>query len=144
MRKQLHNVRMETATVLDGLKTRCIGSLMRSWSCAEWELDGPTNTMHFWLDTAPLGDLTMSGTGQGCVHQPATFTWAAPQFDRIDLGFESYQADSARTIWIDDVALGTKRLGCPAPQSKAGRDLLLIRSAAVDAATGLGLSLRAY
>ena len=84
-----------------------------AWSCAEWEFDGPNNTMRFWLDTKPLTDLTMSGTGQGCVHQPATFPWLAPQFKRIDLGWESYQADGARTLWIDDVALGTERLGCP-------------------------------
>ena len=69
--------------------------------------------MRFWLDASPLTDLTMSGTGQGCVHQPATFTWLAPQFKRIDLGWESYQADAARTMWIDDVALGVERLGCP-------------------------------
>jgi hypothetical protein len=83
-----------------------------TWSCAEWEFDGPNNTMRFWLDGAPLTDLTMTGTGQGCVHQPATFTWLAPTFSRIDLGWESYQADAARTIWIDDVAIGSVRLGC--------------------------------
>jgi hypothetical protein len=83
-----------------------------AWSCAEWEFDGPNNTMRFWLDGAALTDLTMTGTGQGCVHQPSTFTWLAPTFSRIDLGWESYQADAARTIWIDDVAIGEVRLGC--------------------------------
>jgi len=83
-----------------------------AWSCAEWEFDGPKNTMRFWLDGAAVTDLTMTGTGEGCVHQPKTFTWLAPTFSRIDLGWESYQADPARTIWIDDVALGTQRLGC--------------------------------
>lgn len=82
------------------------------WSCAEWEFDGPNNTMRFWLDGTPIADLTMAGTGQGCVHQPATFSWLAPTFSRIDLGWESYQADAARTIWIDDVAIGLTRLGC--------------------------------
>jgi hypothetical protein len=84
-----------------------------AWACAEWEFDGPNNTMRFWLDGAALSDLTMTGTGGGCVHQPATFTWTAPEFDRVDLGWESYQADDARTLWIDDVALGKTRLGCP-------------------------------
>jgi len=73
----------------------------------------PTTRCIFWLDGAPLADLTMDGTRQGCVHQPQSFTWLAPEFDRIDLGWESYQADDARTIWIDDPALGTQRLGCP-------------------------------
>jgi hypothetical protein len=84
-----------------------------AWSCAEWEFYGAQNTIRFWLDGAPLADLTMSGTGQGCVHQPASFQWLAPEFKRIDVGWESYQADAARTMWIDDVALGTQRLGCP-------------------------------
>ena len=83
------------------------------WSCAEWEFDTPNNSMHFWLDGQPLTDLTMTGTGQGCVHQDASFEWLAPTLSQIDLGWESYQADDARTIWLDDVALGTERLHCP-------------------------------
>ena len=82
------------------------------WACAEWEFDGPNDTMRFWLDGQPIADLTMSGTGQGCVNQPDTFRWTAPTFERVDLGWESYQADDARTLWIDDVALGKARLGC--------------------------------
>jgi hypothetical protein len=29
------------------------------------------------------------------------------------VGWESYQADAARTIWLDDVAIGRTRIGCP-------------------------------
>lgn len=83
------------------------------WSCAEWQFDGPNNTMRFWLDGMPVDSLTMSGTGQGCVNQAATFPWDAPTFQQIDLGFESYQMDDARVLWIDDVALSTQRVGCP-------------------------------
>jgi hypothetical protein len=84
-----------------------------AWTCAEWMFDGPNNTMRFWLNGSELTDLAMTGTGQGCVHQAADFPWLAPSFERIDLGWESYQDDDARVIWIDDVALGTQRLGCP-------------------------------
>ena len=83
------------------------------WACAEWLFDGPNNTMRFWLDGQEIPDLAMTGTGQGCVGQAADFIWQAPNFERIDLGFESYQPDDARVMWIDDVALGTQRLGCP-------------------------------
>jgi hypothetical protein len=69
--------------------------------------------MRFWLDGMPVDSLTMTGTGQGCVNQGASFVWAAPTFQQIDLGFESYQRDDARVIWIDDVALSTQRVGCP-------------------------------
>lgn len=86
------------------------------WACAEWMFDGASSKMRFWLDGAELTDLAVDGTGEGCVKQGADFPWTAPTFERIDLGWESYQADDARVIWIDDVALGTERLGCPAPK----------------------------
>lgn len=84
------------------------------WACAEWKFDGQNSKMQFWLDGTELPDLAMDGTGQGCVNQGASFPWTAPSFERLGLGWESYQADDARVIWIDDVAIGTERLGCPA------------------------------
>jgi hypothetical protein len=86
-----------------------------AWSCAEWQFDGPTNTMRFWLDGTAIDTLTVMTTGSGCVNQAATYQWTAPNFDRLDLGWESYQPDSARTMWIDDVAISRTRIGCPAP-----------------------------
>ncbi len=83
------------------------------WVCAEWHFDGSANRMQFWLDGVELSDLEMNGTGQGCSQQSADFPWTAPIFERIDLGWESYQADEARTLWIDDVVIGTERIGCP-------------------------------
>ncbi len=83
------------------------------WSCAEWKFDGVANKMQFWLDGAEVPSLAMNGMGQGCVNQSAPYTWAAPSFDRVDIGWESYQADDARNMWIDDVAIGADKLGCP-------------------------------
>jgi hypothetical protein len=83
------------------------------WSCAEWQFDGASNTMRFWLDGAAVDTLTVMGTGSGCVNQPAAYVWTAPTFDRMDLGWESYQQDTARTIWIDDVVLSKTKVGCP-------------------------------
>ncbi len=85
------------------------------WACVEWEFDGPNNAMHFWLDGTPIDSLTVMGQGQGCVHQPQTFTWAAPDFSTLELGWESYQEDSARTLYLDDIVIATQRVGCPAP-----------------------------
>jgi len=83
-----------------------------TWTCAEWMFDTTHNTMRFWQSGTELTDLAMTGTGQGCVHQPATFEWLAPTVEEIDVGWESYQADGARNMWIDDVGIGTQRLGC--------------------------------
>lgn len=85
------------------------------WACIEWRFDGSADRMQLWLDGAELPDLAMNGTGQGCSQQSASFRWAAPVFERIDLGWESYQADDARALWIDDVAIGAERIGCPRP-----------------------------
>jgi hypothetical protein len=83
------------------------------WSCVEWHFDGPSNALSLWLDGEAVSGLNVTGTGQGCVAQPATFEWTAPRFDTLDVGWESYQTDDARTLWLDDIALSTERLGCP-------------------------------
>jgi hypothetical protein len=85
------------------------------WACVEWQFDGPSNTMRFWLDGVAVDSLTVQGTGEGCVTPPSDQTWRAPAFDILDLGWESYQGDSARTLYIDDVVLSTSRVGCPTP-----------------------------
>ena len=84
-----------------------------TWSCAEWQFDGPANTMRFWLNGAAVDSLTVINTGSGC--GTPTAQWTAPTFDRLDLGWESYQQDSARTIWIDDVVVSKTKVGCPSP-----------------------------
>jgi hypothetical protein len=85
------------------------------WTCIEWQFDGPNDTMRFWLDDAAIDTLTVQGKGQGCVHQDKTFEWKAPRFDNVQLGWESYQQDTERTLYIDDVVISTTRVGCPAP-----------------------------
>jgi hypothetical protein len=82
------------------------------WVCLAFELDGRSDGMKLWQDGALLDDLTVDGAGQGCVHQDKTYRWQAPVFDRIDLGWESYQEDETRSLWIDDVALGDRPLSC--------------------------------
>lgn len=83
------------------------------WSCVEWQFDGSANTMRLWLDGQPIDSLTVPGVGQGCVHQPTSFPWTAPTFDRLSLGWESYQTDDPRTFWIDDVVVSTGPIPCP-------------------------------
>ncbi len=86
------------------------------WACAEWFFDGEANAMRFWLDDEEISAIAIDATGDGCVAQPADYTWQAPAFSRVDIGWESYQTDDERTIWIDDVAIGTERVGCPAAE----------------------------
>jgi hypothetical protein len=83
------------------------------WSCVEWEFDGPNNQMRLWLDGEALEDLTVMGKGQGCVSQDAAYAWTAPTFSELELGWESYQNDEARTAFVDDVVISTTPIGCP-------------------------------
>ena len=67
-----------------------------AWSCAEWQFDGPTNTMRFWLDGAAVDTLTVMTTGSGCVNQSATYQWTAPDFYRPALSAGSRTRPTAR------------------------------------------------
>ncbi len=81
-----------------------------TWACVEWHIDGPTNGMTLWLDDEEV--ISLAGTGDGCVNQAATYPWTAPDFDELRIGYESYQTDGARTVYVDDVVLATSRVGC--------------------------------
>ena len=54
----------------------------------------------------------MVETGDGCVNAPALSPWVPPNFDLLELGFESYQLDEARVLYIDDVAVSDQKIGC--------------------------------
>ena len=84
-----------------------------AWVCVEWEFDGPNDAMRFWMNDQALEDLSVSGTGQGCVSQPETYRWTAPTFSELEIGWESYQNDAARTLYIDDLVVSKTRVGCP-------------------------------
>ena len=83
------------------------------WVCMEWYFDGPNNTQKFWLDGTAITDLTVTGQGQGCISHETGDKWVFPTFSRLYLGFESYQQDDPREVWIDDVAIGATQIGCP-------------------------------
>lgn len=83
------------------------------WACMEWYFDGVTNTQKFWLDGKAIDDLTVTGQGDGCISQETESKWLFPSFSRLNLGWTSYQTDTPREVWIDDVAVGTAPIGCP-------------------------------
>jgi len=84
------------------------------WACMQWYFDGKTNTQKFWLNGKAIDDLTVTGEGQGCIAHDLNDTWYFPQdFAKAYVGWESYQKDDAREVWIDDVAIGTQPIACP-------------------------------
>jgi hypothetical protein len=87
---------------------------LNAWACVEWQFDGPTNTLRFWLDGQPLDDITVVGKGDGCISNGTMDNWYAPAFDAVRLGWEHYQQGPGE-VWLDDVVIASKRIGCPAP-----------------------------
>jgi len=84
------------------------------WACMQWYFDGTTNTQKFWLNGSAINDLTTTGDGQGCIAHETNDMWYFPQgFAKAYVGWESYQKDDAREVWIDDVALSTQPVACP-------------------------------
>jgi hypothetical protein len=56
--------------------------------------------------------------GPGFMGRPMTptYRWESPQvFDKLIIGWEQYQDTPAQEVWIDDVVMGTDRVGCPSP-----------------------------
>ena len=94
---------------------------VQRWACVEWHFDTDRNEMQLWLDGNELTDMHVvdrpTTPGSGCLGNATGGQWLAPpEFTGLRLGWENYQVSSNdRNLWIDDVAIATERVGCPAP-----------------------------
>lgn len=83
------------------------------WNCIEWEFDGTTNTMHYWVDSAAVNDMTIVDHGGSCNSgHDLQDHWVFPNFETLSLGWEHYQTSDPIDMYMDDVAIGTARIGC--------------------------------
>jgi polysaccharide lyase-like protein len=93
---------------------------VQRWACFEWHFDAARNEMQLWLDGTELTDMHVvdrpTTAGSGCLGNGVNGEWLAPPaFTALHLGWESYQAASNdRNLWVDDVAIASERVGCPA------------------------------
>ncbi|HVU49764.1 MAG TPA: hypothetical protein VHL80_03700, partial [Polyangia bacterium] len=87
----------------------------QKWVCVEWQFDGVKNEMHLWFDGTLLKDVDVVGMGTKCVsNADLGKPWSAPDFSFLSLGWQAYQASNGPLeLWMDDVAVGTQRIGCP-------------------------------
>jgi hypothetical protein len=88
------------------------------WTCVEWHFTVATNDMQFWMNDTEISDIHVTDRGEGCVGQALAGQWLAPPaFETLYLGWEHYQQSvNPIDVWMDDVVVDTKRVGCPAPQ----------------------------
>jgi hypothetical protein len=89
---------------------------MNRWACVEWRFDGENKELDFWLDGTIIPALSVrqkAVPAQGaCQNQSWSGIWEPPIFDAIRVGWQHYQQGPGEA-WIDDVAIDTKRVGCP-------------------------------
>jgi len=90
---------------------------VRRWACVEWHMDVAANEMQFWLDNRRAVHVRgRASSADACRGHDLAGEWRAPpRFDSLYMGLERY-ADSAndQNLWIDDVILSSRRVGCPA------------------------------
>lgn len=78
------------------------------WHCAEWHIDAPTQSYHFYFDGAEVTSIALD-------NGPGKYDGTdIPQvFSQVHVGWNNYQsAPPGFVAWIDEVALDTKRIGC--------------------------------
>lgn len=89
------------------------------WACVEWHFDTEANELMYWLNGTEITALHVQGMGEGCVNSNSqNDEWTAPEdFLTLHLGIEQYHSGvPARTMYIDDVVVDSRPIGCPDPQ----------------------------
>ncbi|HYN97063.1 MAG TPA: cellulose-binding domain-containing protein [Pilimelia sp.] len=82
------------------------------WNCVEFQVDGSLGHIRTWLNGAEVPGLAVDGVptrdiDSQWLNKP---NWR-PALSDLRLGWESY-GDGADTLWFDDVAVGSARVGC--------------------------------
>jgi Cellulose binding domain len=82
------------------------------WTCVEFMVDGAQGHLSTWVDGAQVAGLVADGTPTHDIdgQWSSRANWR-PNLTDLRLGWESY-GEGADTLWFDDVALGTSRIGC--------------------------------
>lgn len=78
-----------------------------SWQCFEYHL-GTDGSIETWLNGAAIAGLTTKNNPNA---QQWTRSSVKPKVTGVYFGWESYGGDT-NTIWYDDIAIGSTRVGC--------------------------------
>ncbi|GAB3805431.1 hypothetical protein [Micromonospora zhanjiangensis] len=82
-----------------------------TWQCVEWTLDPADNRVAVWIDGVARPELTASTTEHGGNDVP----FVLPAVNTVKIGWQLYQSGTtpaAFDLWIDDIALSGRRIGC--------------------------------
>jgi hypothetical protein len=82
------------------------------WTCIEFAVEPAARALHTWVDGQALVGLQVEGdaTPDLDAQWQRKPDWQ-PRIEGAKWGWESY-GDQANTVWFDDIALGSSRIGC--------------------------------
>jgi hypothetical protein len=97
-------------TLSDGDPTGAVRPVpLNEWLCLEWMHKGATNETRFWWDAVEHPSLATTSTKHGGNANP----YVLPNFTAVWLGWNEYQASTQPfELWIDEVAVDPRRIGC--------------------------------
>jgi hypothetical protein len=112
--KYLYNVQPKLRKEF-GVSAKTTQKFTDEWTLLEWHVDAATQTYQFFVNGQELTDI---GLHHGAGQFPGSELPAA--FQTLSIGWTNYQAATGEgfTVWIDDIAVGKRRLG-PAPATSA-------------------------
>ena len=78
-----------------------------NWHCAEWHIDKPTQSYHFYYDNVEVSVAISNGAGN------YNGSDILSVFSQVHVGWNNYQsAPPGFVAWIDEVAMDVNRIGC--------------------------------
>jgi hypothetical protein len=85
---------------------------VNAWTCVEFLVDGAQGHLQTWVDGTAVAGLQADATPTHDIdgQWSARANWR-PRLTDLRLGWEAY-GEGADTLWFDDVALATTRVGC--------------------------------
>ncbi|MEU4164559.1 cellulose-binding domain-containing protein [Actinoplanes sp. NPDC026670] len=82
-----------------------------SWNCVEFKVNGADGTMETWLNGVSVPGLLQDGVATHDIDGQWLNRTYRPRLTDLKLGWESY-GEGSDTLWYDDVAAGSSRIGC--------------------------------
>jgi hypothetical protein len=85
---------------------------VNTWECVEFEIDSAAGHISTWVNGTSVPGLAEDGMPTPDIDDQwlAKPSWR-PRLTDLRLGWESYASDTD-TLWFDDVALSSARIGC--------------------------------
>jgi hypothetical protein len=103
------NDALQTSASRDGYYDDGARLPIATWACFEFQFDGAGNELRVWLDGSELERLHVTDWNQ--FGHGLTPSWS-PSYDRLRIGYQSWNADTPIDVWYDAVAISTQRVGC--------------------------------